>query len=616
LAEGPKTHLKAISGGRDASAQPQASPEPPDRPPLIATEEQTPITGVSLPAPEPPETPKAIYTPVAKRAFGRFELLVKMGSGGMATLYLARIRGPQQFQKLIAIKKVHEHLAEEAEFVDMFRDEARIAALIHHPNVVATFDMGQIDGAYFMAMEYVHGQNLKDLLNAAARRPDPLEWAIGVRLVSDVAKGLHAAHELRSPFGEPLNVIHRDVSPQNILISYDGHVKLTDFGIAYAAEKLSNTAAGRLKGKASYMSPEQTTQEPVDRRADIFSLGIVLFEAVCFERLFKDESEVATLLRVREARVPDPTTIRPDIPPALAEIVKRALAKDPFERFPTAEAFADRLDELLVDSGKVVSRRKLATLMSDLFYDRKKIKDRQIQLALERPADEPLAGLESEVEGTSSVVLHQPAGTPLPSPPASAGLPRWILFAGSVVAGLVLVLILGIWLLGRSAGRRQPTQQRTAAAMAQDKPQPTPMRPAMREPERPRPRPAAMPAVSPPPASPGIVSLTVKVTPRDAEATITFRKETQTGPFFQAALPPSKQREEIRITAPGYLPRIVPVVLNQNLTLPVELLPDPKARKTTRRRRSRRRRAMRPGERRPGPRRPEARRPGSMLLDL
>jgi len=251
----------------------------------------------------------AIEHPVLRKAFGRYELLMQMGTGGMATLYLARIRGPKNFEKLLAIKKIHEHLLGNAEFISMFRDEARIAALIHHPNVVSTYDLGEIDGAYFIAMEYVHGQTLRDVVKAALRRKDPLDWANAVRIVSDVAKGLHAAHELRSHEGEPLGVVHRDVSPQNVLVSYDGHVKLADFGVAYAAEKMTDTGAGMLKGKVSYMSPEQASGNVIDRRSDIFSLGTVLFEAVTQQRLFKEDTEAATLQTVRVADVPLITSV-------------------------------------------------------------------------------------------------------------------------------------------------------------------------------------------------------------------------------------------------------------------------------------------------------------------
>ncbi|MFH2008713.1 MAG: serine/threonine-protein kinase, partial [bacterium] len=343
--------------------------------------------------------------PINKRTFGRFELLIEMGRGGMATLYLARIQGPQQFEKLLAIKKIHDHLSYEDQFVDMFLDEARIVALIHHPNVATLFDMGQIDDAYFIAMEYVHGQNLTDVLRAGSRHADRFPWSRAVRIVADAAAGLHAAHTLRNSDGAPLQVVHRDVSPQNILVSYDGHVKVVDFGIAYAAEKLSITGAGTLKGKVGYMAPEQTDARPVDFRADVFALGVVLYETTTISRLFRGASDAETLLQVRQAVVPSPRSKNPDLPPALEQIIYKALARRPEDRFSSAEELSDRLNELLVSEGEMVSRQKLAAMMSNMFYDRRKIKDQQIRIALRDDTAVPIAGM--RVEETSSSI-HMP----------------------------------------------------------------------------------------------------------------------------------------------------------------------------------------------------------------
>ncbi len=215
---------------------------------------------------------------VAGRRLGRYELLLEMGSGGMATLYLARMAGPRRFEKLVAIKKIHDHLTSRQDFVDMFLDEAQISARIQHPNVVQLFDLGEADGSYFIAMEYVHGVNLAGLLRAVSGRGSgQYGWPQAAWIVAEAAAGLHAAHELLTTDGRPMNLVHRDVSPQNILVSYDGNVKVADFGIAFAAERITHTSSGVLKGKIPYMAPEQAAGEPLDRRADVFALGTLLF---------------------------------------------------------------------------------------------------------------------------------------------------------------------------------------------------------------------------------------------------------------------------------------------------------------------------------------------------
>jgi len=310
------------------------------------------------------------------QVFGRFRLLMEMGEGGMATLFLARIRGPKMFEKMVAIKRIHGHLTGNEEFVDMFLDEARIAALIHHPNVVNTFDLGIIDGSHFIAMEYVHGQTLLDLFKKSLRLQVPIPWEHAVRIVADAAAGLHAAHELKTSAGESMGVVHRDVSPQNILISYEGHVKVVDFGIAYATEKLSHTKTGMVRGKVPYMSPEQTRSEPLDRRSDIFSLGIVLYELVCMKRLFKASSESESLRLVRAAHMELlPREIRSELPVALEKVIVQCLAREPEARYASAGDLAEALEALLIRDGKAVSSQSFARFMDRMFHTQRKLKD-------------------------------------------------------------------------------------------------------------------------------------------------------------------------------------------------------------------------------------------------
>ena len=381
----------------------------------------------------------------------------------MASLYLARLKGPEDFQKFLAIKVLHEHLCHEEQFVDMFLDEARIAAMIHHPNVVTIFDMGEQDGLFYIAMEYVHGQNLVELLKRAVKRPEILPWEVAVRIVTEAAYGLHAAHELKSATGKPLNVVHRDVSPSNILISYDGFVKVVDFGVAYAAERLAHTASGTLKGKVGYMSPEQTYGKPVDRRSDIFALGVVLFESLAKRRLFKRATEAATLLAIREDEVPSVHKLDPAVPQRLDEILSKALAKDPDERYPTAAAFAEDLEQVLLEEKKRVRSNDIADLMEEVFHDLKVVKERQIELASRQHSDAAALGTPQD-----SIAPDSGSLSVLQAEMSSIGLEKsrtpWM------VAGFVGLLLLaaagGFFLLGGGTHRSKTGTARISSRSA------------------------------------------------------------------------------------------------------------------------------------------------------
>jgi len=493
-------------------------------------------------------SPEAL--PVQGRRFGRFELLLEMGSGGMATLYLARIRGPQNFEKLIAIKKIHDHLSREEEFVDMFLDEARISAMIHHPNVVQIFDLGSIDGAYFIAMEYIHGQDFAQLLRAVIRtRNETYSWPYAARIVADAAAGLHAAHELVDAEGKPLGLVHRDVSPQNLLVTYDGYAKVVDFGIAYAAEKISHTGVGTLKGKASYMSPEQSRGKPVDRRSDVFALGILLFESTCLKRLFREDSEAATLLRVGEADVPRPRSIRPSLPVELEQIILKALAKDPDDRFATAADLQQALERLLVSRGTVVGPTQVAQLMDELFHDRKRIRDSQIRDVTARPTTNVGAAI-----GVSTTTVTQlGALDEAESGPAR----RWLkpLLIGAVAAAAVALAVL--LALPYLRGQAEQPVRSAPGPMA------PPRRPAVRQvavPLRPPPRRNEAPEVQK-------VLLEIHVKPRRARATILFR-----GKYFQQndleiLVKPADTPEVVLVEAPGYQSISRAITVNPKVSL-------------------------------------------------
>jgi serine/threonine protein kinase len=229
----------------------------------------------------------------------RYELVAEIASGGMATVFLARLSGVGGFQRMVAIKRLHPHLAGDQEFVDMFLDEARLAAGIHHPNVVSILEVGASPRGYYLVMEYIEGDTLARLLARAATSSQRVPEPIVIRVVLDMLAGLHAAHELKDEAGQPTSLVHRDVSPQNLLVGVDGVCRITDFGVARAATRLAGTRVGQLKGKIAYMAPEQALgQTDLDRRADVFAAGIVLWEVLAGRRLFKSENEAATLSRV------------------------------------------------------------------------------------------------------------------------------------------------------------------------------------------------------------------------------------------------------------------------------------------------------------------------------
>ncbi len=301
---------------------------------------------------------------------GGYEIVAHLKPGGMATLFLARRVGTRGFAVPVAIKVVHPHLASDANLVRMFLDEANLGALIQHPNVVRIEDLGEADGAYFLAMEYVHGETLSSLLSALARVEGRVPVEVAAWIASSTAAGLHAAHLTRAPDGSPLGIVHRDVSPQNILASIEGHVKLIDFGIAKARSSTSQaTEIGGLKGKLTYMSPEQASGGEIDARTDVYALGIVLWEMLTLRRLFSRPTEVEVLEAVRSPEVVPPSSFARDVPAALDAVVLRALAFDPRDRFRTAGELAEAITEA-VPASSAHGATELAQLVRTMLGDR------------------------------------------------------------------------------------------------------------------------------------------------------------------------------------------------------------------------------------------------------
>ncbi|MGE0784796.1 MAG: protein kinase [Sandaracinaceae bacterium] len=298
---------------------------------------------------------------------GRYRLCYELGSGGMATVYLARTEGPGGFEKLVALKCMLPHLAKKPGFVDMFFDEARIAARIDHPNVCTVFDFGDADGRHFIAMEYVVGETVAALIRRSVKLGRWLDPIAAAQIVADACEGLHAAHELVGRDGRPMNVVHRDVTPHNLTVGYDGTVRVMDFGIARSSDRLHQTKTGVLKGKIAYMAPEQFRGRPVDRRADVWALGVVLYEMLTGKRLFRRGSEIETITAVDSAPIAPPHTIVEGIPQPLSDVVMRALSRDVEGRFSTARAMGTALREHIAKTGRLIGPPEVSGLMEELF---------------------------------------------------------------------------------------------------------------------------------------------------------------------------------------------------------------------------------------------------------
>ncbi|WP_408890709.1 protein kinase domain-containing protein [Myxococcus faecalis] len=303
--------------------------------------------------------------------YGRYQLLKRLAMGGMAQLYLARQQGPEGFEKLVVVKRILPHLAENDDFVKMFLDEARIAARLNHANVVQIFDLGAQDDSFFIAMEYIHGDDLRRIWKQSEAMGQPVPVPLVCRILIEACSGLDYAHKRTDPStGRPLGIVHRDVSPQNILVTFEGGVKVVDFGIAKAADQATVTRSGVLKGKYSYMSPEQAAGQRVDCRADIFALGVVLYELLTCTRLFKRPSDIQTLAAVAECKVLPPSQVNPRVPQDLDAIVLKALAKDPVDRYQEAVHLQLALEDWLSANRLPSSTAHVAVYMKDIYAER------------------------------------------------------------------------------------------------------------------------------------------------------------------------------------------------------------------------------------------------------
>ena len=424
--------------------------------------------------------------PMAGRQLGRYEILTQLASGGMASVYIARAQGVAGFERLVAIKVLHPHLAYEQEFVSMFLDEARLAARIRHMNVVPTLDISDSPGdGYFLVMEYIEGNHLGALLGRAAKNGERLPQPFVCRVLVDTLQGLSAAHRLTDEHGAPLKLVHRDVSPHNILIGTDGIARLTDFGVAKADVRMASTRAGQFKGKLSYMAPEQASSNETDQRSDLFSVGIILWESLTGRRLFKGESNAATLNKLLNDTIVKPSDLWPDVEP-FDDVVMKALSRNPDRRFQSADEFGEALDDAAGRTG-IAKTRDVAEVVRALDADKLQEERQRVRDSIETLGRAEIAaskvpmpregvpsgsrtyhrnaGTGSYVHGSVSGVLSD--GTPVvvrTAAPESSAL-QWFVMVLAILVFLYAGFL--VWQLLMPAAPQQPVERSPAAEIEQ-----------------------------------------------------------------------------------------------------------------------------------------------------
>jgi eukaryotic-like serine/threonine-protein kinase len=343
---------------------------------------------------------------------GRYSLFAKLASGGMATVYLGRLNGEVGFGRIVAIKRLHPHLASEPDFVSMFLDEAHLAARVRHPNVVPTLDVVTTDHELFLVMEYVRGESLGSLLRTANHAGESIPIPIVASALMGVLNGLHAAHEAEDEHGAPLEIVHRDVSPQNVFLGADGVTRVLDFGVAKAATRLQTTHEGQLKGKLSYMPPEQV-HGVASRRTDIYSAGVVLWEALACRRLYTGDTDAQILAKVMEAAVKPPSRYNQAVPAELDRVVMKALARDPGDRYRTAQEMAEEIDAAVRPASSVKVAEWVARVAAV------KLAARDALVAQVESGSSPHSGPHAERFLRSLPTLDPSESGQMPIPPAS-----------------------------------------------------------------------------------------------------------------------------------------------------------------------------------------------------
>ncbi|AKJ01586.1 serine/threonine-protein kinase [Archangium gephyra] len=490
------------------------------------------------------------------RAYGQYVLVRKLAEGGMAEIFLAKRVGADGFERNVVIKRMLAHLSGMPEFVEMFRDEARLAAKLSHPNIVQIQDLGFTDGCYYICMEYLPGEDFSTTVRTASFRGEYVPVPLVMRVLADAARGLHYAHEFADETGRRLNIVHRDISPSNLYVTYEGQVKVLDFGISKYESRQAQTRTGVVKGKYIYMAPEQARGAQVDRRADVFALGVSLYEALTHVRPFARDNDLAVLSALLDGDFQPPRELRPDLSPELEMVVLRAMAYDPEERYPTAAEFADDLEHLLSKEPQRTTGSELAAYLRGSFGEERYGEKTRIptlttlkESGLSIP--ETVAGSSMRLSGTMPSVSSETRTGVVPPPPgtngAMAGSSRWRGVVAGVVAGCLL-LAGGAFVVGRRFGTApaEPVAQ-LPQPVVQAAPPPTPVSP---------PAPTQPAPASPEAALPGsVVAAVAEAAPSaqvpPAQTALAAAPESTEAPPAEQAEPPAAKapsRTQKRVT--------------------------------------------------------------------
>ncbi|HEU4887703.1 MAG TPA: TonB family protein [Thermoanaerobaculia bacterium] len=466
-----KNARKTTSSGTTATPRPATptAPGTPPKDPRFNTERMAAYVPDRVPVAQPvftPEPPPVKAEPsrvdddeaVDGTKFGQYVLIEKIATGGMAEVWKARMRGVEGFQKIVAIKKILPHLSDNQDFIEMFVDEAKLAAQLNHNNIIHIYDLGKIQSSYYIAMEYIDGFDLKAILRRGQERDHPMTVELALFIASKLASALDYAHRKKDFEEKEMGLVHRDVSPQNVLVSQEGDIKLCDFGIAKAASKASHTQAGALKGKLQYMSPEQAWGRHIDRRSDIFALATVLFEMLTNRKLFTGDNELSILEQVREARVQPPSLYNDEVTPDVDKIVIKALQKDPANRYQTAGEMARDLDAVLYSFRPTPTSADLAIYMHRLSSPEQVFEEAPAPAPVDAAAVPTVIAPIPVMPPTKPAPAPAPSAAPLATPVAAAaaapatefgaygGVPEPIQRKSpmGIIAGIAAVVLIGV----------------------------------------------------------------------------------------------------------------------------------------------------------------------------
>ncbi len=510
-------------------------------------------------------------TPPGKR-FGKFRPLAVLGRGGMANVYLAVSSGPGGFNKLVVVKELKPELADEPEFRTMFLDEARLAARLLHPNVVQTYEVIDAPDLHAFVMEYLDGQPMNRVRTRLQQMGRELALGAQLRIICELLAGLHYAHELKDYDGTPLNIVHRDVSPHNVFISYDGSVKVVDFGIAKASDSSAQTQVGVIKGKLSYMAPEQALGQTIDRRADLFAVGLILWEAATGQRIWKGMQDAVILNLLSTGAIPRIDAIEPDVPSELIAVCQRALAQTADDRYATAADFLADLERVMRAMPACPGTRELGVLLTQSFEEeRSKIRtviEEQMRSAKTAPTGEFHAPLlaqlapataptpsHSQVSNVASMpsLLTSQTGSHVTAGPQTmaAAAPRSSPLKVAALAGGVVIVLGAMVVLGVSVMKNQGSQTPSASAPTVTAPTQTQATPSATQ-----------------PALPASVHVTINITPKTARTTLDGKSIITPGPTVLRA---DGKPHALRVEAQGYQTRTMDVVLDGDKTLDVAL---------------------------------------------